>query len=297
MKDGENLRGFTSDFGAEFFIEQAKYWNLHILKKIVARNADDIESEYYSSMEKAVNTIAGKFKPPYYNPYKHWFPYYEVVLTLEEIELLKGVIGDNHAFLMRKIEQKKTLGSFMDSKAEEKELQNIERWVTSIAPSMSDSIGKRFFKPFEETHRESKIIMENKSITDEYNYVDPKRIDDVSQIKNEEFDQTKLIALLNELNIASKNGCYLSVTYLLRAIIDHVPPIFDCKTFSEVANNHVGKSIKDLFERLDKSSRNLADLYLHDQIKKKESMPNATQVNYTNELDLLLGEIVKKLSK
>jgi hypothetical protein len=44
---------------------------------------------------------------------------------------------------------------------------------------------------------------------------------------------------------------------------------------------------------LDKSSRKMADIYLHVQIRKKETLPNSTQVNYSSDLDLLLSEIIR----
>ena len=82
----------------------------------------------------------------------------------------------------------------------------------------------------------------------------------------------------------------------MRAIIDHIPPIFGFKNFSEVVNNYNrGRSCKELIERLDKSSRKLADIYLHKQISKKEDLPNFTQINYSAELDILLSEIINKL--
>lgn len=35
---------------------------------------------------------------------------------------------------------------------------------------------------------------------------------------------------------------------------------------------------------------------LHQQIRKREVVPNRTQVNFSNDLDVLLGEIIRKLS-
>jgi hypothetical protein len=44
---------------------------------------------------------------------------------------------------------------------------------------------------------------------------------------------------------------------------------------------------------LEQSSRNSADQHLHCQIRKAETIPNATQVNFSNDLDVLLSEIVR----
>ena len=79
---------------------------------------------------------------------------------------------------------------------------------------------------------------------------------------------------------------------LTRAIIDHVPPIFGCKSFAEVTNNYGGtKSFKEAMANLETSSRKIADHYLHGQIRKSESLPNVTQIDFSNNIDLLLGEI------
>jgi hypothetical protein len=48
-------------------------------------------------------------------------------------------------------------------------------------------------------------------------------------------------------------------------------------------------------EHLDKSLRKIADAHLHPQIRKKEILPNKTQVNFSNDLDVLLSEIVRIL--
>jgi hypothetical protein len=68
-------------------------------------------------------------------------------------------------------------------------------------------------------------------------------------------------------------------------------------TFAAAANNCVGagKSFKQSMQRLGNSSRRIADMYLHTQIRRSESLPTSTQVNFANDLDVLLGEIVRIL--
>lgn len=127
-------------------------------------------------------------------------------------------------------------------------------------------------------------------------YVDLGRIDELRGIKSEKFDLSKLIRLCEELNDCYSNGCFFSVALLTRAIIDHIPPIFGLKNVSEVANNYHGsKSFKSSMQHLHKSSKNIADAHLHVQIRNKETLPNKTQVNFQNDLDVLLSEIVRIL--
>lgn len=128
-----------------------------------------------------------------------------------------------------------------------------------------------------------------------FSYVDLNRINELKAIKSPKFDLTKLIALCEELNIAFANSCYLSVAMITRAILDHIPPIFNLGNFSEVANNYGGKSIKHSLQNLQNSFRNIADAYLHQHIRDKETLPNKTQVNFSNDLDVLLAEIVRVL--
>lgn len=117
----------------------------------------------------------------------------------------------------------------------------------------------------------------------------------MKSIKSEDFDLTRLIRLLEELNIAYSNECYMSCAMICRSILDHIPPLFECKTFVEVANNHGGKSIKGNAQHLQNSLRNIADNHLHQPIRKKEVLPNQSQINFSNDLDVMLSEIIRLL--
>jgi hypothetical protein len=124
-------------------------------------------------------------------------------------------------------------------------------------------------------------------------YVDSIRLDGL-KAKSTGFDLARLIQMLTELDHAFASANYISVILLVRAILDHVPPLFGLKTFNEVANNYKGtKSFKDSISHLENSSRKIADSYLHTTIRTKESLPTKTQVNFSNDLDVLLAEIVR----
>ncbi len=129
----------------------------------------------------------------------------------------------------------------------------------------------------------------------ELEYVNLGRLEELKRINSKDFDLTRLLRICEELNIASLNGNSYSVIMLVRSIIDHIPPIFGKPSFQEVANNHGSKSFKDSMTRLDTSSRKIADSALHQHVRKKEVLPNKTQVNFSNDLDVLLGEIVRLL--
>jgi hypothetical protein len=127
-------------------------------------------------------------------------------------------------------------------------------------------------------------------------FVSVQRFQELSGLKSE-FDLTKLLKLLHELNYNYAKKNYYSCAMLLRSIIDHVPPLFGLKSFNEVANNHGTKSFKQLMDKLNTSMRKISDSCLHTHIRKKENLPTELQVRFYSELDFLLGEIVRYLSE
>jgi hypothetical protein len=123
-------------------------------------------------------------------------------------------------------------------------------------------------------------------------FVDKKRFQAI-QKKKTKFDFSRFLQMLTELDHAFSMESHISVILLVRAILDHVPPIFGYNTFAEVANNYSTRSFKDSMLHLENSSRKIADSYLHTKIRSKESLPSKTQVNFSNDVDVLLAEIVR----
>lgn len=127
-------------------------------------------------------------------------------------------------------------------------------------------------------------------------YVHPQRIKEISSLKPANFDLTKLVALLTEINICHQNRCYFAIASLVRTVLDHVPPVFGLNTFAEVASNYAGaKSFKDSMANLDRSARKIADQHLHLPLRASEVVPTIVQVDFSNDLDVLLAEIVRIL--
>ena len=125
-------------------------------------------------------------------------------------------------------------------------------------------------------------------------YVDPQRIDELKLINSVSFDFSKLIALLEELNYCHAKQCIYSIVSLMRIILDHVPPIFGYATFREVANNYSGgRSLQKSLKNLEDSLRNIADRHIHTQIRRHEALPTFAQVDFSNDLDVLLEEILR----
>lgn len=119
------------------------------------------------------------------------------------------------------------------------------------------------------------------------------RLAQLRTIQSPRFDFARVVRLCEELNAAYSNGCYMAVAALIRSLLDHIPPVFDQPAFAQVASNHDGQAFKNAMQRLQSSARSIADAHLHQQIRKRETLPLAQQVNFAAELDVLLAEAVR----
>ena len=119
------------------------------------------------------------------------------------------------------------------------------------------------------------------------------RLAELRALNSSRFDFTKLIRLCEEINTAFAEGCYFATAMLTRAVLDHVPPIFDKTSFDDVANQYGAKAFKQAMQHLQNASRSVADGHLHQQIRERETLPTAQQVNCGQQLDMLLGEIAR----
>lgn len=86
---------------------------------------------------------------------------------------------------------------------------------------------------------------------------------------------------------------------LVRAICDHVPPIFGLASFEQVASNYkVDKntqSFRGAVKKLYDFFKHVADGIMHSQARAKESLPTKEQLNVAQELDYLLQEVCRIL--
>jgi hypothetical protein len=86
----------------------------------------------------------------------------------------------------------------------------------------------------------------------------------------------------------------MATAMIVRAICDHVPPIFSCRAFAEVGSNYAGsRSFKEHMANLDKSLRKVADGNLHTQIRHRESIPTAVEVDFRAAIGELLREAIR----
>lgn len=123
-------------------------------------------------------------------------------------------------------------------------------------------------------------------------YVSPSRIDELKALPKGPWDLNRLIRMLEELNVAYANKSFIAIPILVRAIKDHIPPLFGHSNFASVAAS-MNKSTKGNFMSLENSLKNIADGMLHTHIRKTEVIPNEVQVDFRSDLDVLLSEVIR----
>ncbi len=244
-------------------------YNIYIKTQSKTENILDISEDYLNKIVESYNIGKPHF---FINGQKYWLS------NLFEIQIF--------SFEHTNIKTKEELLEIVKIK----NLFKKSMLDTYIPKEVLEQLGKNMTSDFIKGDYGFLSEQNTKKITDLY--VSKERIDEISQIKDPDFDFTKLIAMLKELNLAYQNEMVLTISFLARAIKDHIPPIFNETEFNNVANSRT-KSVKSNFLNLQQSLKNIADANLHQPIRKKESLPNLTQVNFKNDLDVLLQEIVR----
>ena len=141
--------------------------------------------------------------------------------------------------------------------------------------------------------REAETAGKSKAATATLGLIAEARLEELRKVLSGEFDFSKLIRLCEEINVAYREGCYCATAMLTRAVLDHVPPLFSKATFNDVASHYGSRSFKEAMQHLNNASRSVADGHLHEQIRRREALPTAQQVNCAQQLDVLLAEIVR----
>ncbi|OQC55147.1 MAG: hypothetical protein BWX53_00071 [Parcubacteria group bacterium ADurb.Bin016] len=222
----------------------------------------------------------------------------ELINIIDELrEIKKGLLGTDCDFEINNnyIKQIKIVQIFLKDSGGSLISDDYEKFNTI----KYEPIFNLKNKDFRFTNIDSSIISKSGNITkiNNYLYINQTRISELTEIQNDNYDLLKLIQYCKEINLAFSYEMYLSTGMILRALIDHIPPIFSKNSFKEVANNYGTKSFKDSMKNLENSSRKIADSFLHTPIRNKENLPNRTQVDFSNDLDVLLCEICRVLKK
>lgn len=118
------------------------------------------------------------------------------------------------------------------------------------------------------------------------NYVDVQVVDRIeASTLTDGLDHTKLLRLIQELNDNYTRGNAYAAHALLRAVLDHIPPMLGCTDFRAVANNYQWSRTDKTYIRRLLDFKLQADDALHRQISRKpdlislDDMPPRTWVN------------------
>lgn len=229
--------------------------------------------------------------------------------TLEKLEELKGIIDNAKGFPSKK--------DFLDWGAKVEPLLSFnpayqQQFAVDLniihanlsaqtAEPLADRMRTTLNKAIEQIRHEIDTSCQPeaiKLISTQQDYIHQARIKELKEISSAPFDLCKLLKFCEELNICHKANNLFAIIMLTRALIDHVAPIFGFKTFNEVVNNYSGtKSFKEIMEKLNSSCRKIADQHLHTPIRKSESLPTINQVDFSNDIDVLLAEIYRILKR
>ncbi|SCL38826.1 hypothetical protein GA0070624_6352 [Micromonospora rhizosphaerae] len=116
-------------------------------------------------------------------------------------------------------------------------------------------------------------------------YINPRVLDQLREASGASWDTTKLVALAEELDACVQAGHVYASHAVLRALLDHVPPLFGQKSFAAVVSSHAwAKTDAKYLGRLS-TFRDQADDALHRQISKMadllmlDNLPQAAAVN------------------
>ena len=128
-------------------------------------------------------------------------------------------------------------------------------------------------------------------------YVDLDVLDQLRALDHPDWNLVKLIALLDELNDNFERRNQYACHALLRAILDHVSPIFGFRDFKVLANNHrwTSQIIKAYMRQLEDFKTQGHDA-LHSQVKASKDLLSMNDVPPPVRLNALLSELLAQLN-
>ncbi len=125
-------------------------------------------------------------------------------------------------------------------------------------------------------------------------FVDETIIEEIQNLEFPGLDTKKLIRFCEELNTCYMSGNYISCLLLIRAVMNHIPPVFGFTKFEQVAAQSA-KSVKKSFQILQDNARALSDLHNHMPMRSREPIPTRSQVEpYRASFEILMHEIICK---
>lgn len=115
--------------------------------------------------------------------------------------------------------------------------------------------------------------------------------------KEGRFNYKKLVELINELNDNHLKSNKYSCAMLIRAILDHIPPLLGFTTFEQVTKNYSWGKTDKVYMKTLLEFRNNADDALHRIISEDEDLLEINDLPLSNRFSRVLQECIKKGSK
>lgn len=123
-------------------------------------------------------------------------------------------------------------------------------------------------------------------------FLDQGLVSQLRSMNSATYDFTKLIRFCEEINNSYRRGNYLSCALLIRAVMNHIPPIFGKQNFDQVVASS-NRSVKAVLSRLEDEARPIADLHTHMLIRTKQFIPTKHQVEPCKAgFEILIQEII-----
>jgi hypothetical protein len=127
--------------------------------------------------------------------------------------------------------------------------------------------------------------------------VDPALIGILKGMTPGRVDVDTLVRICEEINSSLAHGNVLAAALLMRTVLNHVPPVFGCKTFEQVVANS-GKSLKESFTHLETGLRKIADFHAHRTMTDAEFYPSTAQVEpFKPQFEVLLQQVAAVITK
>lgn len=124
-------------------------------------------------------------------------------------------------------------------------------------------------------------------------YIDGGIIDRFSQ-KADPFNYKKLLLLIEELNFNYSRGNIYASAALVRAILDHIPPLLNYGSFESVVNNYHWSESHLKYMRDLLNFKNSGDDALHTQISEKEDHLSVEELPSRVKINTLLEECIAR---
>ncbi len=128
-------------------------------------------------------------------------------------------------------------------------------------------------------------------------YINPRILDQLREVSNTAWDTTKLVALSEELEACMRSRHVFASHAVLRALLDHVPPLFRQASFAAVVSSHSWSRTDKNYLRTLNTFRNQADDALHRQISNLPDLLMLDDIPQGAAVNTLLRECVACLQR